>query len=468
MKRAQFASKTFLGLWLALLTGLTAPIAAQEVSLWLDYASYRRSDEALLLEIYYSFDAGRLQAGKADTSGMREAVIDLRIWRQDSLWVSDAWRMQSSSPQSGPNQIENRMVDVLRYEAPPGRYRVQISVKDMASQIAQTARKEFTLERISSRALAISEIELATMIRKEEPDVKRPALYKNQMLVVPQPDGVYSPERPMLFYYFEIYNLLANAPGENYKIKCYVADSSGRAISQVRGRTMIKPKSMNASVEVGSLHLGSLMAGRYWLSTEVLSAADQVLDKKTKPFAMLAAASMPDAAANSPGPMPVELVQPYAAMSEAQVATAYKQAAYFMTLEQKQVYEQMSSLDAKKRFLAEFWWLQDPTPATPTNEFYLKVQQRIEYANKNYRSFAREGWQTDRGRVYILYGEPSDTDFFPSTESNRPYERWVYNDIEGGVEFIFIDRTGFKEYRLVHSTKTGEIKDPDWLKQLRN
>jgi GWxTD domain-containing protein len=269
----------------------------------------------------------------------------------------------------------------------------------------------------------------------------------------------------MLFYYFEIYNLLENAPGENYKVKCYVADSSGSAISQVRSRTMTKPKTMNASVEVGSLHLGSLMAGRYWLNAEVLSATDQVLDKQTKPFVMLAAASMP---ASATGPMPAELMQPYAAMSEAQVTTAYKQAAYFLTSEQKHVYEQMSSPDAKKRFLAEFWWQQDPTLGTPANEYYLKIQQRIEYANKNYRSFAREGWQTDRGRVYILYGQPSDIDFSPSTESGRPYERWVYNDIEGGVEFIFIDRTGFKEYRLVHSTKTGEIKDPDWLRLVNN
>jgi hypothetical protein len=49
----------------------------------------------------------------------------------------------------------------------------------------------------------------------------------------------------------------------------------------------------------------------------------------------------------------------------------------------------------------------------------------------------------------------------------KPYEIWFYNEIEGGVQFIFGDISGFGNYELLHSTKRGEVNDPDWERRLR-
>ena len=48
---------------------------------------------------------------------------------------------------------------------------------------------------------------------------------------------------------------------------------------------------------------------------------------------------------------------------------------------------------------------------------------------------SKVGWKTDRGRVYVLYGEPSEIEKFPNQMDQKPYEIWHYNDIEGGVYF---------------------------------
>ena len=89
-------------------------------------------------------------------------------------------------------------------------------------------------------------------------------------------------------------------------------------------------------------------------------------------------------------------------------------------------------------------------------------------ANERYRAIGRDGWRTDRGRIYIIYGEPDEIQRFPNSSDNKPYEIWNYNQIEGGVEFIFIDLSGFSEYTLVHSTKRGEIQDPSWQQLLNS
>ncbi|MDZ7310071.1 MAG: GWxTD domain-containing protein [candidate division KSB1 bacterium] len=427
----------------------------------LDHAWYKYDEQNLLLEIFYSVEASRLRAHLVDSASFCEAMFDLRILHNDSLWAADAWRIQVPAGKLLPNQLENRLIDARRYIAPHGRYHVELLVKDIASATSQRATDDFQLALVSPTGLQMSDLQLAAMIRQEEADKERPALYKNRLFVLPEPDRAYTSERPMLFYYFEIYNVLANVPGEIYHVKCYVTDSSGNVVNQVRGRTTKRAKSMDASVEVGSLHLGALPVGRYWLHADIVAANEQVLSRQSKSFVMLGTAGEPVVVK-----IPETAMQPFAQMSEAQINTAYRQAAYIMSPEQKRIYEQLSNLDAQKHFLAEFWWQRDPSPATPQNEFYLEYQRRITYANEKLRSFARAGWQTDRGRVYIVYGPPTDIEYFPSTESAKPYERWFYEDLEGGVEFIFIDKTGFREFRLVHSNKFGEIQDPNWTSQL--
>ena len=79
----------------------------------------------------------------------------------------------------------------------------------------------------------------------------------------------------------------------------------------------------------------------------------------------------------------------------------------------------------------------------------------------------RDGWKTDRGRVYVLYAEPDEVQRFPSSENAKPYEKWNYNQIESGVLFVFIDLTGYGDYTLVHSTKRGELQDESWQQRLQ-
>lgn len=99
-----------------------------------------------------------------------------------------------------------------------------------------------------------------------------------------------------------------------------------------------------------------------------------------------------------------------------------------------------------------------------TRAEYLR---RVEKASQRYRAFSKPGWRTDRGRVNILYGEPDEMERVPNSENSKPYEIRKYLQIEIGVEFVFVDRSGFGEYVLVHSTKRGELKDEGWQRFLR-
>jgi len=97
-----------------------------------------------------------------------------------------------------------------------------------------------------------------------------------------------------------------------------------------------------------------------------------------------------------------------------------------------------------------YWDSRDPDTATPENEFKTEFLRRLGYANTRFRSVV-EGWQTDMGRVYIQYGEPDDIDSQPIGQMLHAWETWYYYSEH--TKFIFVDKEGFGEFRLVESSR---------------
>lgn len=100
----------------------------------------------------------------------------------------------------------------------------------------------------------------------------------------------------------------------------------------------------------------------------------------------------------------------------------------------------------KGRLFREFWKSRDPTPNTVANELMDEYYRRIEYSDTHF-STHREGWETDRGRIYILYGPPTSIERHPFEAGSRPYEIWFYINL--ARQFIFVDETGFGDYKLI-------------------
>jgi len=102
--------------------------------------------------------------------------------------------------------------------------------------------------------------------------------------------------------------------------------------------------------------------------------------------------------------------------------------------------------EERKTLWNEFWKEKDPTPGTPENEFYDEHMRRFEFANERFRTPHSEGWETDRGRIYITYGQPDQIESNPYDADQDATETWYYSSL--GRRFVFVDRTGFGDYRL--------------------
>jgi len=118
---------------------------------------------------------------------------------------------------------------------------------------------------------------------------------------------------------------------------------------------------------------------------------------------------------------------------------------------------------AKRSFLNSFWSANDPDTSTVVCEYRQEYLRRIKVANERFGQLNREGWTTDRGRVMLMNGEPSFIEDHPfESSTGKAYQIWEYDQIEGGVRFVFVDRNNYGDYIQVHSNKKGELYNPDW------
>ncbi|MBN2089796.1 GWxTD domain-containing protein [candidate division KSB1 bacterium] len=109
---------------------------------------------------------------------------------------------------------------------------------------------------------------------------------------------------------------------------------------------------------------------------------------------------------------------------------------------------QKAKASERDSLLAGYWKERDPTPGTDKNELYDEFYSRIQDANKLFHFSKRDGWNTDRGRIYIKYGPPEEIlRDIQGTEAFARYEIWYYHQLRR--QFIFYDRLGSGEFRLL-------------------
>ena len=157
----------------------------------------------------------------------------------------------------------------------------------------------------------------------------------------------------------------------------------------------------------------------------------------------------------------------FAVMTELEIDREFEIARYIAVSQERDQFKSLTNLEAKRIFMMNFWNNRDIDDDPNINIYKEKFRAGVKYINMTYRTGQKEGWRTDRGRVYLVYGQPDEIERHPSDMDTKPYEIWYYNSLDGGSIFIFIDRSSMGDYILVHSTFRNELSDYNWENKLR-
>lgn len=167
-------------------------------------------------------------------------------------------------------------------------------------------------------------------------------------------------------------------------------------------------------------------------------------------------------------------------------------------------YDSLLVLDrgGQEEFLRRFWNRRVSTPPGAENPLEAEFLRRIDLANREFGSRFRQGFKTDRGRVFVRLGPPDEISFnlnpqdretlayvLPeviedptedlrarlrqartrSVRDARAYEIWEYTvqgaplipeftGMQQGLKFVFADEHGYGEYVLIYTNLPGSLR----------
>ncbi|NOY76660.1 MAG: GWxTD domain-containing protein [Calditrichaeota bacterium] len=427
-----------------------------------DYDLFKANDTENFLELHYALypqEWHYITTPAADTVGT--ILMHLDVMEGKKIIYQKNWRVVNSIKKNGKDLSLKEEIDLLRLSLPPNRYSVNLLAVDLNDTTRKQSR-HFTIHvpKFSGKKIASSSLELCRSIRKSGEN-SVPLFVKNNLEVVPNPSLLYGKGNPTLYFYVELYNLLKGVPQSKYQVDYFVTDYSGNVVDSIRPRKMEKTKVYDSSVEVGQMNVSNLPSGSYWLFFTISDTNNKSLLIVKKRFFTF----NPDVdkRVQKNRKKNIQLGPTvFDEMPEARVNEELNYIQYLATKNEKKMIKRLNSVETKRQFLKEFWARRDPSPATPFNEKRAEFLRRVQYANKKFSVLGLKGWKTDFGRVYIVYGPPDDIERSPNTDKGRAYQVWRYENLQGGVIFVFIDMTGYHRYQLVHSTYRDEIQNYDW------
>ncbi len=122
-----------------------------------------------------------------------------------------------------------------------------------------------------------------------------------------------------------------------------------------------------------------------------------------------------------------------------------RQLRYVASSDEQEMMEEAPDEATKQKLFKEFWDKLDPTPATERNEAFQEYYSRIAFSNRKFKSH-REGWLSDMGMIYVIYGPPRNAERGSRYGDTNIYEVWTYKN---NRQFVFVDNSGMNDFRIV-------------------
>ena len=440
----------------------------------LDYATFLYDESVSVLEFYVSVGAEKLDfeltegqylatvpldfvlrpvADSAPTGASLEPVLE------ENLILRFA-SVDTSALLPGQFYVEQ-----LRMVVPAGEYTLDATFSATAGRPeVKVALDVVVPDYTSSERVMVSGITLASHITQAGEGDSENRFYKNGLLVTPNPNGLYGEGQDHIFYYMECYGLPEKILDDEYTLFVFLSESNlPQPMSGYQERTVRSVR--HPDVLVGSFDISELPSGSYFLRFALLDDNNQAVVEQGKKFFVL----------NPNVERPVRAVDEgfetslYAVMSEEEVEDNLAHARVIATQSELSQIRRLSDLEAKRTYLARFWQARDTDSDLASNAARREFYERLRYADDRYDTPFEEVWETDRARVLLKYGYPSDVDPRPFDRQLVPHEIWVFDNIpgQGTSLFIFADREGLGRFDLIHSTVTGEISEPNWQQLLQ-
>jgi GWxTD domain-containing protein len=134
---------------------------------------------------------------------------------------------------------------------------------------------------------------------------------------------------------------------------------------------------------------------------------------------------------------------------------------YLITRTEREAFAKLGTDAERERFISRFWEIRNPRPWSPENSFREEFYRRVAWVNSFYgKDAGTEGWRTDRGKTYILFGRPQTSMSYHGNQELYATELWFYSnpglpELPPFFYVLFYERDGVGGYRMYNPAAEG-------------
>ena len=375
---------------------------------YLDFKSNELNKTRVDAFIQVPYD--EIQFIKSDNNFIANYTVTVSVFDKDKekLIVEKTWNEKVETADFGlTTSHHNFNLSLRSFDLSPGEYLFRTAYEDRDSRKTYSKEDPVKVRNIDTSS-AISDIMIIEKKTVENGDNK----------ILPNITKIISSRKGGLPIFFEVYS----DTGSIFQIEYDINDYHDNTI--ISNKTM---KQINKGVNqiFFTIPDSSLSMGSYKVQVSLTNAENKQLATSTQSFISRWAGF----------PATVK-----------DLDEAVEQLVYIASPEDINYINDAKNKDEKIKRYLEFWKKKDPVPSTEENEVFNEYYRRVAFADANFSHYEK-GWKTDRGMVYIILGGPDNVDRHPFEYDSKPYEVWEYYQLN--QSFVFLDETGFGDYRLV-------------------
>ncbi|MEO8589658.1 MAG: GWxTD domain-containing protein [Flavobacteriales bacterium] len=369
----------------------------------------------------------------------------------------------------GPERLDSLQYDLLHqefFDLASGVYDLSIELRDLNSTDTTVTRYSAPLAvGLLSPGVSISDIMFAERIEPGAEGVGAKFGYQ----VVPLLSDYFPASIPKLDFYAEVYGSDARFGADSLYLLSYQIENADKPVVFGQYKKSQRTKARPVEPVMAQFDINSLPSGNYLLAVEVRDRKGELVARREQFFQR-----------NNPIHHDYDLQSMDQLDLSTTFAGAFNSADSLAEhinslrpiadpLERKIIDDQWKDrdMDRMKRFFYSFWANRSQDPEQAWRDYRAQVIK----VNKLFGCRVMEGYETDRGYVYLKYGAPNTMMDMLNELDAYPYTIWHYYRAGKYTNrrFVFYQPDLVSNcFVLLHSEVPGELQNPRWNQELHS
>ncbi|MBA3899162.1 MAG: GWxTD domain-containing protein, partial [Bacteroidetes bacterium] len=394
--------KILLMLILPLLCSNTLTANGKSVEAYFNYCTFYAPNGGPFIETYLSVIGNSLSHQKIGNK--KQAKVEITLVFKKGEKIVDFKKFNLSGPEVDEASAElPNFIDQQRFSLQNGVYELEVEIKDLNAPDGQklSVTEQLTID-IPDNDIIFSDIQLVESFKKTE---KQNILSKSGYDLIPYVSFFYPKSLTNLTFYVEVYNTSkVLGVDEKFLINYYI-ESAEKNVKLSNYNSFSRKSSADVAILLGDFPIDKLISGNYNLVLEARNKNNELLSQKK----LFIQRSNSGVELNINDLASVEVEQTFVSKmnnNDSLVDFIRSIRPISSSLERTFADNQLKSSDLKlkQQFFYNFWFSHNPLDP---EKAWLDYYENVKVVNAKYGSRIRRGYDSDRGRIYLQYGEPN-------------------------------------------------------------